>query len=128
MPDSGIRKEYALNWDSIEGQWKQRRGKAVLHWGKTMNDELAAIAGKHEELVGKLQEKYGLAKEEARKQVEVLKGTVGQLKKANAELLKLRRALDRNAKLTRKSIKLNVLIKEKGRIKNHKIRKTSSIA
>lgn len=93
-----------------------------------MNDELAAIAGKHEELVGKLQEKYGLAKEEARKQVEVLKGTVGQLKKANAELLKLRRALDRNAKLTRKSIKLNVLIKEKGRIKNHKIRKTSSIA
>jgi uncharacterized protein YjbJ (UPF0337 family) len=47
----------------MEGQWKQRRGKAVGHWGKMMNDELAAIAGKHEQLVGTLQEKYGIAKE-----------------------------------------------------------------
>ncbi len=105
-----------MNWDSIEGQWKQRRGKAVLHWGKTMNDELAAIAGKHEELVGKLQEKYGRAKEEARKQVDVLKGTVGQLKKANVELQKLRKELDRNTDLARKSMKLNVLLKRKVRI------------
>jgi uncharacterized protein YjbJ (UPF0337 family) len=66
-----------MNWDSIEGKWKQRREKAVLHWGKTMNDGLAAIAGKHEELVGKLQKKYGITKEEARKQKEVLKGTIG---------------------------------------------------
>ena len=106
-----------MNWDSIEGQWKQRRGKAVLHWGKTMNDELAAIAGKHEELVGKLQEKYGIATEEVRKQVEVIKKTVGQLNKANNELIKLRRALDENAKLARKSMKLNVLLKNKMRIK-----------
>ena len=48
-----------MNWDRMEGEWKQRRGKAVHHWGKMMNDELAAIAGKYEELVGKLQEKYG---------------------------------------------------------------------
>jgi len=32
-----------MNWDRIEGQWKQRRGKAVHRWGKVMNDELAAI-------------------------------------------------------------------------------------
>jgi uncharacterized protein YjbJ (UPF0337 family) len=106
-----------LNWDSIEGQWKQRRGKAVLHWGKTMNDELAAIAGRHEELVGKLQEKYGIAKEESRRQVEALKGTVGQLKKANTELIKLRRALDKNTKLASKSIKLNELLRRKVKLK-----------
>ena len=51
-----------MNWDRVEGQWKQRRGKAVHHWGKLMNDELAATAGKHEQLVGTLQEKYGIAK------------------------------------------------------------------
>jgi hypothetical protein len=40
-----------MSWDRIEGQWKQRRGKAMHHWGKMMNDELAEFAGKHEELV-----------------------------------------------------------------------------
>jgi uncharacterized protein YjbJ (UPF0337 family) len=59
-----------MNWNRIEGQWKQWRGKAVLHWEKTMNDMLAAIVGKHEELVGKLQEKYGTAKEETKRQVD----------------------------------------------------------
>jgi uncharacterized protein YjbJ (UPF0337 family) len=109
-----------MNWDSIEGQWKQRRGKAVLHWGKTMNDELAAIAGKHEELVGKLQEKYGRAKEAARKQVEILKGTVEQLKKANAELIKMRKELDKNTNLAKKAIKLNVLLRRRTQIKKNK--------
>ena len=55
-----------MNWDRLEGQWKQRRGKAVYHWGRMMNDELSAILGKYEELVGRLQEKYGIAKDEAR--------------------------------------------------------------
>ena len=50
----GIEGRYIVNWDRMEGQWKQRRGKAVGHWGKTMNDELSAILGKYEELVGKL--------------------------------------------------------------------------
>jgi RNA polymerase sigma-70 factor (ECF subfamily) len=49
-----------MNLDRIEGQWKQRGGKAVHHWGELMNDELA-IAGKHEQLVENLQEKYGIA-------------------------------------------------------------------
>jgi len=59
-----------VNWDRMEGQWKQQRGIAVYHWGKMMNDELSAILGKNEELVGKLQEKYGIAKEEAKRQVD----------------------------------------------------------
>lgn len=81
-----------MNWDRIEGQWKQRRGKAVHHWGKLMNDELAAIAGKHEQLVGMLQEKYGIAKEEAKKQVDEFKKIVEQLKKSNSNLVKLKKS------------------------------------
>lgn len=75
-----------MNWDRIEGEWKQRRGKAVHHWGKMMNDELAAIAGKYEELVGRLQEKYGIASENSKRQIGDLKKLVAQLKKSNARL------------------------------------------
>jgi len=71
----------------MEGEWKQRRGKAVNHWGKMMNDELAAIAGKYEELVGRLQEKYGLASERSKRQVADFKRVIGQLKKSNTRLL-----------------------------------------
>jgi uncharacterized protein YjbJ (UPF0337 family) len=78
-----------MNWDRIEGQWKQRRGKAVHRWGKVMNDELAAIAGKHEQLVGILQEKYGVAKEEAKRQVSGFKKIVKELKKSNAALIRI---------------------------------------
>jgi uncharacterized protein YjbJ (UPF0337 family) len=75
-----------MNWDRMEGVWKQRRGKAVHHWGTMMNDELAAIAGKYEELVGRLQEKHGIASEESRRQVDNFRKIVGQLKKSNARL------------------------------------------
>jgi hypothetical protein len=59
-----------VNWDRIEGQWKQRRGKAVHHLGKMMNDELAAIAGKYEEHVGRLQGQYRIAKKEAKCEID----------------------------------------------------------
>jgi uncharacterized protein YjbJ (UPF0337 family) len=85
-----------MNWDRVEGQWKQRRGKAVHHWGKLMNDELAAIAGKHEQLVGILQEKYGIAKEDARQQVNEFKKTIEHLKKSNANLMKLQASLTKH--------------------------------
>jgi uncharacterized protein YjbJ (UPF0337 family) len=78
-----------MNWDRMEGQWKQRRGKAVHHWGKMMNDELAAIAGKYEQLVGRLQEKYGIASEESKHQVDDFRKVVEQLKKSNARLMTL---------------------------------------
>ena len=78
-----------MNWDRVEGKWKQQRGKASHHWGKVMNDELAAIAGRHEQLVGILQEKYGVAKEEARQQIDALKNLVAQLKKSNSDLTRL---------------------------------------
>jgi uncharacterized protein YjbJ (UPF0337 family) len=87
-----------MNWDRVEGQWKQRRGKAVHHWGKVMNDELAAIAGKHEQLVGILQEKYGVAKEDARRQVAEFKKTISRLKKSNAGLLRSQKLLCKKKK------------------------------
>jgi uncharacterized protein YjbJ (UPF0337 family) len=65
----------------MEGQWKQRRGKAMRHWGKIMNDELAAVSGKFEELVGKLQEKYGIAQQEAKEKVAEFKKEIKQLKR-----------------------------------------------
>jgi uncharacterized protein YjbJ (UPF0337 family) len=93
-----------MNWDRVEGQWKQRRGKAVQHWGKLMNDDLAAIAGKHEQLVGTLQEKYGIAKEEAKRQVDEFKKIVEQLKKSNANLMRSQKSQSKRMKLNRKPV------------------------
>jgi uncharacterized protein YjbJ (UPF0337 family) len=59
-----------MNWDRIEGNWKQLKGKAKMRWGKLTDDQFDVIAGKREQLVGRVQEKYGIAKEEAEKQVD----------------------------------------------------------
>ncbi len=58
-----------MNWDRIEGNWKQLKGKAQLQWGKLTDDDFTVIAGKREQLAGKLQERYGIAKDAAEKQV-----------------------------------------------------------
>jgi uncharacterized protein YjbJ (UPF0337 family) len=62
-----------MTWDRSEGQWKQRRGKPIHHWRNIINDELAGVAGKYEDRVGRLQERYRIAKEEAKGQVEAFK-------------------------------------------------------
>jgi uncharacterized protein YjbJ (UPF0337 family) len=108
-----------MSWDQIEGQWKQRRGKAMHHWGKMMNDELAAIAGKYEELVGSLQEKYGIAKEEARGQVSEFKRTVELLKRSNNKLIEAQKTLNRRLKAKRTSPRLKSRTSEKRRTKTH---------
>jgi len=59
-----------MNWDRIEGNWKQLKGKAKVRWGKLTDDQFDVIAGKREQLVGRVQERYGIAKEEAEKQVD----------------------------------------------------------
>lgn len=58
-----------MNTDQIEGKWKQIKGQAKQKWGKLTDDDLDVIDGKREELVGRIQERYGLAKNEAEKQV-----------------------------------------------------------
>ena len=58
-----------MNWDQIEGKWKQASGKIREKWGKLTADDLTVIAGKREQLVGKIQERYGIAREAAEEQV-----------------------------------------------------------
>jgi uncharacterized protein YjbJ (UPF0337 family) len=59
-----------MNWDQIEGKWKQSAGAVKEKWGKLTDDDLTVIAGKKDQLVGKIQERYGIAKESAQKQVD----------------------------------------------------------
>jgi uncharacterized protein YjbJ (UPF0337 family) len=91
-----------MNWDRLEGQWKQLRGKAESGLGIFMNDELAAIAGKHEQLVGTLQEKYGIAKEEAKRHVDEFKKIVEQLRKSNGKLMRFQKSPGNRMMLNRK--------------------------
>ncbi|MDZ4740207.1 MAG: CsbD family protein [Alphaproteobacteria bacterium] len=58
-----------MNWDQVEGNWKQMTGKARETWGKITDDELTKIAGKRDQLIGMIQKRYGVAKEEAEAQV-----------------------------------------------------------
>jgi uncharacterized protein YjbJ (UPF0337 family) len=58
-----------MNWDRIEGNWKEFKGKVQQHWGHLTNDDLDVIRGKRTELAGRLQQRYGYQKEEAEKQI-----------------------------------------------------------
>ncbi len=59
-----------MNWDQIRGNWQQAKGEIKTRWGKLTDDDLDVIAGERDKLVGSLQEKYGITKEEAEKQVD----------------------------------------------------------
>ena len=59
-----------MNWDQVEGKWKQLKGSVKQKWGKLTDSDLDYIAGKRDEFIGRLQERYGLGKEEAQKQAE----------------------------------------------------------
>jgi uncharacterized protein YjbJ (UPF0337 family) len=61
--------EMKMNWDRIEGNWKQFKGNAKEQWGKLSDDQLDVIAGKRDHLAGKIQETYGISKDETEKQL-----------------------------------------------------------
>ena len=58
-----------MNWDQIEGRWKQLTGDIKKQWGRLTNDDVDAIAGQQDKLVGRIQEAYGIEREEADRQV-----------------------------------------------------------
>ena len=58
-----------MNWDRIEGNWKQFKGNAKAQWGKLTDDQIDVIAGKRDILAGKIQDTYGLSKDLAEKQI-----------------------------------------------------------
>lgn len=70
-----------MNWDRIEGNWKQIKGKIKEQWGKLTDDNLDVIAGKRDQLVGRIQESYGIGKDEAERQV-------GEWERRNERLFK----------------------------------------
>jgi uncharacterized protein YjbJ (UPF0337 family) len=58
-----------MNWDRIEGNWKQVKGNVKVQWCKLTDDQLDVIAGKRDSLVGRIQETYGLSRDETEKQL-----------------------------------------------------------
>jgi len=59
-----------MNWDRVEGNWKQLKGKAREQWGKLTDSDWDQVAGKKDQLVGRIQERYGISKDEAQKQAD----------------------------------------------------------
>ena len=59
-----------MNWDTIEGNWKQFKGSAREKWGKLTDSDWNIVAGKKDQLIGRIQERYGINKDEALKQVD----------------------------------------------------------
>lgn len=59
-----------MNWDQVEGNWKEFKGKVQQQWGKLTNDDVDQIQGKRTELIGRIQKRYGYAKDKAEKEVE----------------------------------------------------------
>lgn len=59
-----------MNWDQIEGNWKQLEGKVKQQWAKLTDDDLELINGKRIELLGRIQERHGITKEQAEKQLD----------------------------------------------------------
>lgn len=58
-----------MNWDQIEGNWKQFKGQAQAKWGELTDDDFHKAEGRREELIGKVQERYGKTREEAEREV-----------------------------------------------------------
>ncbi len=59
-----------MNWDRIEGNWKQFKGNVKEQWGLLTDDDLSAVEGRRDQLAGRLQERYGIAKDEADRQID----------------------------------------------------------
>jgi uncharacterized protein YjbJ (UPF0337 family) len=59
----------AINWDEVSGDWKQFEGKVQKQWGKLTNNDLQEAKGDRTILAGKIQERYGISKDEADRQV-----------------------------------------------------------
>lgn len=59
-----------MNWDTIRGNWNQLKGEIKQEWGKLTDNDMAALEGNRDELVGKVQERYGLTRDAAERQVD----------------------------------------------------------
>lgn len=71
-----------MNWDQVEGQWHQVAGQVKSRWGKLTDDDVKFVAGKRMVLLGKLQERYGVLKDDAEKQIDEWLSTMSTSGKA----------------------------------------------
>jgi uncharacterized protein YjbJ (UPF0337 family) len=67
-----------MNWDSLKGKWSQFAGKVKEKWGDLTDDDLTKIGGQKDQLVGKLQERYGYAKERAQKEADAFAAALNE--------------------------------------------------
>ena len=65
-----MKMENVMNWDRVQGNWKEMSGQAKQHWGKLTNDDLATIKGRREELEGAIQKRYGYAKDKVNSEID----------------------------------------------------------
>jgi uncharacterized protein YjbJ (UPF0337 family) len=65
-----------MNWDTIKGSWNQMKGKVREQWGDLTDDDIERMAGERDQLVGKIQQRYGCTREEAERQVRNWEGTL----------------------------------------------------
>lgn len=75
-----------MNTDQVEGKWKQMKGALKAKWGKLTDDDLKIIEGNRDQLVGRIQERYGLARDEAQRQVQEWKRTQSEFDSDSAGL------------------------------------------
>lgn len=68
-----------MNWDRIEGNWKQFSGKVKEKWGNLTDDDLARVNGNREQLEGLLQSKYGYAKDKAKQEIDSWSSSIRDL-------------------------------------------------
>jgi uncharacterized protein YjbJ (UPF0337 family) len=66
-----------MNWTQIEGKWDQVKGDVKAQWGKLTDDDLAYVSGQRDKLVGKLEERYGIVREKAQKDVDAWFARIG---------------------------------------------------
>lgn len=66
-----------MDWNRVEGNWKQAKGKIKAQWGRLTDNDIDVIEGNREQLEGKIQERYGLAKDQVRKDVDTWLNTMG---------------------------------------------------
>ena len=82
-----------MNWDRIEGNWKQFTGKIKEKWGDLTDDDLARVNGNREQLEGVLQQRYGYAKDKAKEEIEELQGRLARIE--NDKLDRILRLLEK---------------------------------
>jgi uncharacterized protein YjbJ (UPF0337 family) len=86
-----------MNWDTVKGDWKQFKGKVKEKWGRLTDNDLNQIQGRREQLAGAIQKTYGIAKEEAEKQVKEFETSCSECEPAQQAEKKMERHATRRS-------------------------------